>query len=175
MAVPNGIANEQIRVIVQVVDGAGNVSWAANKGPGFAPTPPPPPAPTVTLSPVAPASGWFSAPPQITVSGAATATFEITIDGGVPLAYLGPFVPGGLANGSHVIEVTGSDGSSASFTLRIDTTPPQITSTLSPTANGAGWHNSTVTATYACADSTSGVASCPPRRRQGPRKAQRSC
>ncbi len=44
LAVPAGIANEQIRVVIQVVDGAGNVAWAANKGPGFAPTPPPPPA-----------------------------------------------------------------------------------------------------------------------------------
>ena len=57
LAVPPAIANEQIRVVIQAVDGAGNVSWAANKGPGFAPTPPPPPAPTVALSPVTPSLG----------------------------------------------------------------------------------------------------------------------
>ena len=71
LAVPAAIANEQIRVVVQVVDGAGNVSWAANKGPGFTPTPPPPPAPTVTVAPVPPASGWFTTAPQITVHGCA--------------------------------------------------------------------------------------------------------
>ena len=161
LAVPAGITNEQIRVVVQVVDGAGNVSWAANKGPGFAPTPPPPPAPTVTLSPVAPASGWFSAPPQITVSGSPSATFDVSIDGGPHLSYLAPFTPA-LTNGSHVIDVTGSDGSSATITLKIDTTPPQITAALAPAANAAGWNNSTVIATYTCTDTVSGVAACPP-------------
>ena len=32
---------------------------------------------------------------------------------------------------------------------------------LSPAANSAGWHNAEVTATFACTDSASGVASCP--------------
>ena len=162
LAVPAGIANEQIRVVIQVVDRAGNVSWAANKGPGFAPTPPPPPAPTVTLSPVTPASGWFSSAPLITISGSPAVAFGVSIDGGPKLAYLGPFTPGGLANGSHVVDVSGSDGSSASVVIKIDTTPPQISAALSPPSNAAGWRNSAVTATFTCTDAVSGVIACSP-------------
>ncbi len=126
LVVPAAIANEQIRVVVQVVDGAGNVSWASNKGPGFAPTPPPPPPPQVTLSPVVPTSGWFGSAPQITVAGNASTTFDVSIDGGPKVTYLGPFTPTGLADGAHVIEAIGSDGSSAFVTVRVDTTPPAV-------------------------------------------------
>ncbi|MEO7369627.1 MAG: Ig-like domain-containing protein, partial [Ilumatobacteraceae bacterium] len=161
LPVPTSVTNEQIRVVVQVVDGAGNVSWAANKGPGFSPTPPPPPAPAVTLSPVPPASGWYTSSPLITVSGSPSATFTTSIDGAASVPYAGPFTPIGLTNGSHVIAVTGSDGSAASVTVRLDTTPPQITATMLPAANAAGWRNSTVTATFTCTDSGSGVDVCP--------------
>ncbi len=161
LSVPTAIANEQIRVVVQVVDGAGNVSWASNKGPGFTPTPPPPPPPTVALSPVVPTSGWFGAAPQITVVGNASATFDVSIDGGPKVTYLGPFTPTGLADGAHVIEAIGSDGSSAFVTVRVDTAPPGVDVSLSPAANSAGWHNATVTATFTCTDSASGVAGCP--------------
>ncbi|MEY2417216.1 MAG: hypothetical protein QOH53_2550, partial [Ilumatobacteraceae bacterium] len=160
LAVPPAIANEQIRVVVQAVDGAGNVSWAANKGPGFAPTPPPPPAPSVALSPVAPASGWFATAPLVSVGGSTGETFVVSIDGGPNLTYLAPFTPGGLANGSHVIEVTGSNGGTASVTIRVDTSPPQITATLSPPSNAAGWRKSAVSATFSCTDAVSGIASC---------------
>jgi hypothetical protein len=167
LAVPAAIANEQIKVVIQVVDGAGNVSWAANKGPGFAPAPPPPPAPTVTLAPVTPASGWFATAPQITVAGSAGETFLVSIDGGPALTYLAPFSPGGLANGSHVIEVTGSNGGTASVTIKIDASPPQITAALSPPSNAAGWRKSAVTAAFTCTDSVSGIASCPPAQSTG--------
>ena len=43
LTVPAAIANAQIRVVIQAVDGAGNVATASSKGPGFAPVPPPPP------------------------------------------------------------------------------------------------------------------------------------
>ena len=116
----------------------------------------------MTLSPGVPPSGWFTAAPEVTISGAETATFDVSIDGGPKQPYLAPFSPTGLANGSHVIEVTGSDGSSAFITIRIDSTPPVIDVTLSPLANSAGWHRSTVTATFDCTDSVSGIASCSP-------------
>ncbi len=162
LTVPASIANEQIRVVVQVVDGAGNVSWASNKGPGFAPTPPPPPAPQLTLVPSVPASGWFAQSPEITITGNASATFALSIDGGPKVPYLAPFTPIGLADGAHVIEALGSDGSSAFVTIRVDTTPPVVDVTLSPAANDAGWHNAPVTATFGCTDSASGVLTCSP-------------
>ncbi|MEO6570787.1 MAG: Ig-like domain-containing protein, partial [Ilumatobacteraceae bacterium] len=160
LAVPASVVNEQIRVVVQVVDGAGNVSWASNKGPGFSPTPPPPPAPVVTVTPVVPASGWFGTAPQITITGNPSVTFDVSIDGGPKVTYFGPFTPVGLADGSHVVEAIGSDGSSAFVTVRVDTTPPEIGVALAPAANSAGWHNATVTATFACTDAASGITSC---------------
>ena len=162
LTVPSAIANEQIRVVVEVVDGAGNVSWASNKGPGFVPTPPPPPGPTIMLAPVVPSSGWFTSAPQISVSGAGAATFTVSIDRGPEVAYVAPFVPSGLADGSHLVEVTSSDGGSSVVTLSIDGTPPQVSANLSPPANAAGWNNTAVTATFSCTDGGSGVASCPP-------------
>jgi len=45
--------------------------------------------------------------------------------------------------------------------VKIDSTNPVITATISPLANSNGWHNTDVTVTFACSDATSGVASCP--------------
>src|SRR5262249_34174249 len=39
--------------------------------------------------------------------------------------------------------------------------PPTIATALSPLPNAAGWNNTNVTASFSCADSLSGVASCP--------------
>ena len=50
---------------------------------------------------------------------------------------------------------------SISTTLNIDKTPPIVTATIAPPANGAGWNNTDVTVTYSCSDGLSGVASCP--------------
>ena len=49
----------------------------------------------------------------------------------------------------------------ATSTLNIDKTPPTITATSAPPANGAGWNNTNVTVSFSCADNLSGVASCP--------------
>ena len=54
-----------------------------------------------------------------------------------------------------------------SFTLEIvkpgstDTTPPVITTSLNPAPNQVGWNRTPVTVTFTCADSGSGVATCP--------------
>ena len=161
LTVPAAIANEQIKVVVQAVDGAGNVAWAANKGPGFSPLPPPPPPPVVTLNPAPAASGWSTAAPQVSVTGGTGTTFTVSVDRQPPEPYTGPFVPTGLADGQHVIEVFGSNGGTATLTLRIDHTPPTIVATVTPAANAAGWHNSTATAAFTCGDTVSGIASCP--------------
>ncbi len=161
LTVPAAIANEQIKVVVQAVDGAGNVAWAANKGPGFSPLPPPPPPPVVTLNPAPAASGWSTSAPQVSVTGGSGTTFTVSVDRQPPEPYTGPFVPTGLTDGQHVVEVIGSNGGTATLTLRIDHTPPTIGATITPAANAAGWHNTTATATFTCSDTVSGIASCP--------------
>ncbi len=122
LTVPAAVANEAIRVVVQAVDGAGNVATASSKGPGFAPATPPPPTPTITLTPGVPQSGWFAEPPTITVTSAANAT--VSIDGGPAQPYTGPFTPSGLTDGTHVIDVAADSGTEASVIVRIDRTPP---------------------------------------------------
>ena len=63
------------------------------------------------------------------------------------------------------VEVRGKHGTS--FTLEIaadtaaDTTPPTITAQAAPPANANHWNNTTVTVSFTCADSGSGIATCP--------------
>ncbi|HVX24030.1 MAG TPA: hypothetical protein VG992_01670 [Candidatus Saccharimonadales bacterium] len=63
----------------------------------------------------------------------------------------------------YVTAVNQSGESSHSNTVSVvyDKTPPTITYTLSSQPNSYGWYNSSVTVTFHCGDSLSGVASCP--------------
>jgi hypothetical protein len=161
LTVPSALPNEAIRVVVQVVDGAGNVSWAGNKGPGFSPVPPPPPGPDLTLSPAPPASGWYSGVPQVSIAPQPGTAVEVSIDGGPASSYTGPFVPAGLGNGLHIVTAIGSDGGLTVQPIQIDSEPPVVTIALTPPANAAGWRNVPVSATFTCSDTGSGVERCP--------------
>jgi len=61
---------------------------------------------------------------------------------------------------------TATDASGAtattSVTVSVDKTLPTITAAVTPTPNANGWNNSDVIVTFACNDSLSGMASCPP-------------
>lgn len=54
---------------------------------------------------------------------------------------------------SLTVEVTGDSAT--------DTTPPTITAVATPAPNAAGWNKSDVTVTFTCADTGSGIATCP--------------
>jgi Glucodextranase, domain B len=59
------------------------------------------------------------------------------------------------------VELRGNPGEG--FRLQIigdDNAPPTITAAVTPAPNVAGWNKSNPTVTFACADSTSGIASC---------------
>jgi hypothetical protein len=56
---------------------------------------------------------------------------------------------------------TNGNTASASVTVNLDTTPPTITASASPAPNAAGWNTTSVTVTFTCADTLSGVATCP--------------
>ena len=158
---PAPVANEQIRVVVQVVDRAGNVAVASSKGPGFGP------GATTAAGPVnrrrrrrRRRRAGSRHRRRYAVAGAAGATFTVSIDGSAPQPYGGPFVPT-LTDGTHVIDVSSSDGTTASVTVRLDTTAPTVQADVSPPANANGWRNVPVTANFRCGDATSGVGDLP--------------
>ncbi len=58
------------------------------------------------------------------------------------------------------IDLAGNEAT-ATVTLNIDKTNPTITASASPPLNGDNWINVPVTISFQCADSLSGIASCP--------------
>jgi len=54
-----------------------------------------------------------------------------------------------------------SRSSSFGAVFAVDNTPPTIAAVVNPAPNATGWHRSDVTVSFTCADSESGVASCP--------------
>ena len=66
------------------------------------------------------------------------------------------------ANNQLSVELRGKPG--GGITIRIigvDNTPPTIAAAVDPTPNAAGWHKSDASVSFSCADTVSGVASCP--------------
>src|SRR5205823_2971137 len=67
-------------------------------------------------------------------------------------------IEGVAVNGSVVVtDRAGNTATFASPTVKIDKTPPSLTASRTPAANGYGWNNSDVTVTFSCADALSGA------------------
>src|SRR5437899_1667962 len=59
------------------------------------------------------------------------------------------------------VQVRGAPGGTLSIDIiGVDNDPPVILGTANPGKNINGWNNSNVIVTFACADATSGIASC---------------
>ncbi len=116
-----------------------------------------PPAITSTLSPLPNGAHWNKS--NVTVSfacsdsilGIASCTSPI----GVTTEGKNQVVTGTAVNKAGI-------KASVSVSVNVDKTPPTMTAAATPVANAAGWNNSSVTVTFTCNDSVSGVASCPP-------------
>ena len=83
---------------------------------------------------------------------------------GVVAASVNQTVSSEGANQSATGACTDNAGNSASDTqngINIDQTAPTISAVATTDPNAAGWYNSDVTVHFACADSLSGVTSCP--------------
>jgi YVTN family beta-propeller protein len=62
---------------------------------------------------------------------------------------------------TFICSATSSGGTaSQSVTVKRDASPPTITGSATPAANGSGWNNTLVTVSFTCNDATSGVLSC---------------
>jgi hypothetical protein len=66
----------------------------------------------------------------------------------------------GVVKTSAATDRLGNSGS-GSVTVKLDKTPPTISGSATPAANGAGWNNTAVTVAFACSDALSGIKTCP--------------
>ena len=150
-ALPDGVHTIQLTVF----DRAGNSSGVVSQT--FT-TDTTPPTIVVSVSPLPNAAGWNNT--------GVTVTFTCFDSGsGVSTCPPAVVVTGEGANQSfcgQAIDAAGNPSLQACVTVNIDKTPPTITASASPAPNAAGWNTSGVTVTFACADSLSGVAICPP-------------
>jgi CSLREA domain-containing protein len=153
------ITGTDFEYFVQAVDAAGNVAVSTNKGFYFAAAPPPPP-PTgdidATLSGPQAASGWYTAPPALSVDAPAGVTTQVSVDSGP----YGPAPSTITGDGLHTVDIRASNGGTATLLAPVDTSSPTIV--INTPVQGAQYVlNSTVKADYFCSDAGSGVASCP--------------
>jgi hypothetical protein len=120
--------------------------------------------------------------PDQTVECAGPSCASVTLDGsgssdpqGDDLTYTWTWT-GGTASGVQpvvslplgateiTLTVNDGKGGTASDTVTItvqDTIPPAIIGSVSPAPNGHGWNNTDVIVAWTCADTGSGIASCP--------------
>jgi hypothetical protein len=146
--------------VVTVKTGVQEASLSDSFSVGTAPVPPPPapglPTIKATVTPPANANGWHST--------AVTVSFTCGPAGASIVSCSQP-VTVSTEGAKQVITGTVRDKAgkeaSTSVTLNIDRTAPTISATPKRAANGAGWYNAAVAVAFSCADSGSGIASCP--------------
>jgi FG-GAP-like repeat len=131
-----------------------------------------PPTTTATASPGPNGNGWNDTTVSVSLSaadnpgGSGVKEVHYTIGSGTPVVVAGSsatidFTTEGIfALTYFAVDNAGNVEGAHSLTIRIDLTPPAITSSQSPAANGAGWNNSNVTVSFSCADALSGVDTC---------------
>lgn len=94
------------------------------------------------------------------LSGVADTAFSI--DGG---AWQHGTVAAFTTEGVHTLrwystDTAGNVETQHAVTVRIDKTAPSITASRTPAPNSAGWNNGSVSVSFTCGDSLSGIASC---------------
>jgi len=137
-----------------------------------------PPLTTAVASPLANAAGWNNTNVTVTLNSTdgelgGTGVKQIVYAASGAQAIPSTTLPASLASftvsaeGITAITFFGTDNAgnvetSRAITIKLDKTPPSITSSRAPTANGIGWNNSGVTVSFQCADSLSGLAAGSP-------------
>ena len=116
-----------------------------------------PPKIIATASPAPDPSGWNNS--------SVTVTFDCT-NTTAPIATCPPPQTISTEGAGQTVSGTATDVAgnmaSASLTLNIGTKPPTIVPNPAPPPNAAGWNNSNVTVSFACAPGTAPIATCPP-------------
>jgi hypothetical protein len=142
--------------IVQAVDANGNVGINANKAAAANVAPSGTGHITLTVSGATATGGWYGGAVTATLHSDDGASLSSSLDGG---SYAdGTSVPVS-GDGLHVLDARGSDGSSATFAIPIDSLPPVI-SIFSPADGSYLLAGDSVNAAYSCVDAGIGTASC---------------
>jgi CSLREA domain-containing protein len=155
---------EAVSYFIQAVDAAGNVGVTSRKvlqAPIVVDEPDDPGEPdtiTATLTGTQHSSGWFTSDVSVKLeSSNPSVTIKYSVDGEAFKTYSGAFTI--TANGVHMIDFEGSDGSDGTEVAAIDKSGPTILITT-PKDGGKYVLNSPVLADYTCADAGSGAQSC---------------
>ncbi len=127
-----------------------------------------PPATVISASPEPNSNGWNNSNVTITLTatdnegGSGLSKTEYSLDNINWTTYASPFT---IANeGTTKVYYKSIDNSNnteslKSLEIKIDKTPPNLTSQASPQPNANGWNNSDVTITFTASDNLSGIAS----------------
>jgi hypothetical protein len=151
-----------------VLDKAGNDTTASVTGLNVDRTAP---RTTASVPDADSTNGWYRSGPTVTLTATDTlstvASTWYRVDGGAPQAYTGPFTQS--LEGQHTItfwsvdkagNAEDQDQDTNTITVRVDTTAPGISGSRTPAANQHGWNNGSVTVSFECSDTGSGVDSC---------------
>jgi hypothetical protein len=121
---------------------------------------------TAVINPISPASGWFvtSGIPvafKATDAESGIAATYYQIDSGARQTYGQPFTAD-LSTGNHTInywsvDLAGNAEAKKTTEVKVDTVPPVITGSRTPTANTYGWNNTDVNVKFTCTDADSGM------------------
>jgi hypothetical protein len=133
------------------------------------------PTTTPTVSPQPNAAGWNNTTANINLASVETggSVAQITYSASGAQAIPSTVVPGTQASitinteGSTIISYFGTDNAGNSeapktLTIQLDKTPPTIMGTRVPAANAQGWNDTSVSVSFSCADTLSGLAGSPP-------------
>jgi predicted outer membrane repeat protein len=146
-----------LEFFVQAVDSDGDVSITNNKVENFfSAEPAPSTGITIALSEATGDNGFYGGPVTVTIESEADAAIEYFVDEIGPAPYAIPFVVTG--DGGRVVFARDATGAREFVYFEIDTTGPVISSTVSPAANEAGFHNvASVSVSFDAVDELAGI------------------
>jgi hypothetical protein len=143
---------------VQLIDNAGNVGVSSNKARNYSTTAQTSPFTFVINPGPDPNTGLYSDPTTVTINAPAGFTFTAALDGGTAQSFTGSGTITVTGDGAHTISLVGSDGSTATVAIPIDSHPPAIT--ITTPANGSTFHRGqSVASSFSCTSQVT-IVSC---------------
>jgi hypothetical protein len=152
------LTGSTVDYVAEAVDAAGNVGVNANKAVARDVTPANDSGHiSISLNPNTTTNGWLTASGTANVSSDDGAGLSTSLDGGPYSPFsVNPSVSVPVSgDGLHVLDVRGSDGSTATFAVPVDTLPPAI-SIFAPATGGFVLSGDAIS--FQCTDAGSGLA-----------------